>query len=110
MFILKTLIEDNKKKIFNLNNNGNHLRDFTSIKDVVIITDKIIKKKFYKNEIYNICSNNPQLIKKVFELIQKNYRSIKFKNVRKNNADVLDTHGDNSKIKKRFKNKKIPSF
>ena len=48
MFILKTLIEDNKKKIFNLNNNGNHLRDFTSIKDVVIITDKIIKKNSIK--------------------------------------------------------------
>ncbi len=110
MFILKTLIEDNKKKIFNLNNNGNHLRDFTSIKDVVIITDKIIKKKFYKNEIYNICSNNPQLIKKVFELIQKNYRSIKFKNVRKNNADVLDTHGDNSKIKKDLKIRKFQVF
>ena len=45
MFILKTLI-GNDKKIFNLNNNGNHLRDFTSIKDVIKIFDKIIKKKF----------------------------------------------------------------
>ena len=110
MFILKTLIEDSKKKSFNLNNNGNHLRDFTSIKDVVIITNKIIKKKFYKNEIYNICSNNPQLIKKVFELIQKNYGFINYKNVQKNKADVLDTHGDNSKIKKDLKISKFQVF
>ena len=62
MNILKTLIGNDKKKIFNLNNNGNHLRDFTSIKDVIKIFDKIIKE-IYGNKIYNICSNNPQLIK-----------------------------------------------
>ena len=71
MFILKTLIGKDKKKIFNLNNNGNHLRDFTSIKDVVKICDKIINKKLLKNKIYNICSNNPQLIKRVLTYIQK---------------------------------------
>ncbi len=48
MFILKTLIGNEKKKIFYLNNNGNHLRDFTSIKDVLKICDKIIKKKIFK--------------------------------------------------------------
>ena len=43
MFILKTLA-GHDKKIFYLNNNGNHLRDFTSIKDVIKILEKIIKK------------------------------------------------------------------
>ena len=40
MFILKALSQSYKKKIFKLNNNGNHLRDFTSIKDVIKILSK----------------------------------------------------------------------
>ena len=82
MFILKTLIRNDKGKIFHLNNNGNHLRDFTSIKDVIKILNKIIKK-FLRNEIYNICSNNPQLIKK-FTSIQKNtdISNIKIKKIK----------------------------
>ncbi len=110
MFILKTLIGNDKKKIFYLNNNGNHLRDFTSIKDVIKICDKIIKKKFLKNEIYNICSNNPQLIKRVFTYIKKECGNIKYKNIKKNKADVLNTHGDNSKIKRDFKIDKFQNF
>mgnify|MGYP001156907712 CR=1 FL=1 len=110
MFILKTLIGNEKKKIFYLNNNGNHLRDFTSIKDVLKICDKIIKKKFLNNEIYNVCSNNPQLIKRVLTYIQKEYGNIKYKNIKKNKADVLNTHGDNSKIKKDFKIDKFQNF
>jgi len=103
MFILKALIQSYKKKIFKLNNNGNHLRDFTSIKDVIKILSKIIKKKFKKNEIFNVCSNNPQNMKKVFDLIQREYGLINHKNIKKNKADVLNTHGDNSKIKKLLK-------
>jgi len=110
MFILKTLIGNDKKRIFYLNNNGNHLRDFTSIKDVIKICDKIIKKKFLKNEIYNICSNNPQLIKRVFTYIKKECGNIKYKNIKKNKADVLNTHGDNSKIKRDFKIDKFQNF
>ncbi len=110
MFILKTLIGNDKKKVFNLNNNGNHLRDFTSIKDVIKIFDKIIKKKFMGNKIYNICSNNPQLIKRVFASIQKEIGPIKYKNIKKNKADVLNTHGDNLKIKKDLKFNKFQNF
>ena len=51
------------------------------------------------NKIYNICSNNPQLIKRVFASIQKEIGPIKYKNIKKNKADVLNTHGDNLKIK-----------
>ena len=110
MFILKTLIENDKNKIFYLNNHGNHLRDFTSIKDVIKICTKIFYKKFSNNKIYNVCSNNPQKIKKVFELIQKEYGNIKYKNIEKNNADVLNTHGDNSFIKKDIKIKRFENF
>ena len=55
MFILKTLIENDKNKTFYLNNHGNHLRDFTSIKDVIKICTKIFYKKFSNNKIYNVC-------------------------------------------------------
>ena len=110
MFILKTLISNDNKKIFYLNNNGNHLRDFTSIKDVIKILNKIVNKKFRKNEIYNICSNNPQLIKKVLNSIQKKCGRIKYKNIKKNRADVLNTHGDNSKIKKDLRLNQFQNF
>ncbi len=110
MFILKILVGNDKKKIFHLNNNGNHLRDFTSIKDVIKICDRIIKKKFKKNKTYNICSNNPQLIKRVFTYIQKECGSIKYKNIKKNKADVLNTHGDNSRIKRDLKYNKFQKF
>ncbi len=110
MFILKALIQSYKKKIFKLNNNGNHLRDFTSIKDVIKILSKIVKKKFKKNEIFNVCSNNPQNMKKVFDLIQREYGLINYKNIKKNKADVLNTHGDNSKIKKLSKIKKFQNL
>ena len=41
MFILKVLDCHYKKKKFNLNNYGNHLRDYTSIKDVLKILMRI---------------------------------------------------------------------
>ena len=110
MFILKALSAKNKKKKFYLNNNGNHLRDFTSVKDVIKICSKIVNKKFSKNNIYNICSNNPQLIKEVSEKISKLSGDINFVNIKKHKADVLNTHGDNSKIKKDIKFKKFQNF
>ena len=51
MFILKVLSYHNKRKKFNLNNEGNHLRDFTSINDVVKILMRIINKKTKKKYI-----------------------------------------------------------
>ena len=62
------------------------------------------------NKIYNICSNNPQLIKRVFASIQKEIGPIKYKNIKKNKADVLNTHGDNLKIKKDLKFNKFQNF
>ena len=110
MFILKMLIENNKKKIFHLNNNGNHLRDFTSIKDVVKICSKIINKYFRNNKVYNVCSNNPQSIKKVLNLIQEQHGKIKFINIKKNKADVMNTHGNNTLIKKELRIKRFQDF
>ena len=48
----------------------NHFFSRIHVEDIANILFKSLDN-FKNNEIYNICSNNPQLIKKVFELIQK---------------------------------------
>ena len=110
MFILKVLQSNHKNNIFYLNNHGQHLRDFTSIKDVVKICKKLIFKKFKKNEIYNVCSNKPILVKNVLNKIEQKIGKIKYKNIKKNPADVLNTHGENKKIKKHLNLKKFYDF
>lgn len=110
MFILKVLSYHNKRKKFNLNNEGNHLRDFTSINDVVKILMRIINKKTKKNDIYNICSNRPFLIKNVLINLEKKIGKINFKSINKNSADVLNTHGNNSKILKKYNLLKFSNF
>ena len=47
---------------------------------------------------------------KSFDLIQREYGSINYQNIKKNKADVLNTHGDNSKIKKLSKIKNFQKF
>ena len=110
MFILKVLDCHYKKKKFNLNNDGNHLRDFTSIKDVLKILMRIINTKTKNNNIYNVCSNRPFLIRKVLSQIEKKIGKINFRNIKKNSADVLNTHGDNRKILKKYKITKFSNF
>ena len=110
MFILKVLKTHSKKKYFHLNNKGNHLRDFTSINDVVKILTQILNKKTKKNNIYNICSNRPLLINNVLAQIEKKVGKIKIKNVNRNSADVLNTHGDNKKILKEANSFKLSNF
>ncbi len=110
MFLLKIFDSIYNKKVFELNNFGNHERDFTYIDDVIDILVIMMKKKFKKtNNIFNICSNRPQNIMKLTDYIYKNIGKFKFKKIIKHNADVLKTHGNNSKIlgiigKKKFKN------
>ena len=99
MFMLKLFKAHLTKKIFYLNNYGNHLRDFTYIDDVVKAVEKIIKKSFNKHEIFNICSNNPINIYDVVKNFNKNYK-VKIKLVKIHKADILKTHGSNKKLKK----------
>ena len=97
----------NKKKIFYLNNFGNHTRDFTYIKDVCEIMFKFLSKKNNKNhQIFNICSNNPIKITTVLQMMNSNFeKKPQIKKRKFQLADVKKTHGDNIKIKK-FINKK----
>ncbi len=94
--ILKAFFTGNK---FKLNNNGNHFRDFTYIDDVINIIFLIFKKeKKFKNEIFNICSKNTVLIKKLIYNLKK-IINIKYTNISKNKLDMYKTNGDNKKIK-----------
>lgn len=99
MFMLKLFKAHLTKKVFYLNNYGNHLRDFTYIGDVVKAVEKLIKKKFNHHEVFNICSNNPINIYDVVKKFDKDYK-VKIKLVEMHKADILKTHGSNQKLKK----------
>jgi len=91
----------NKKKIFFLNNFGNHTRDFTYITDVCEIMFKLLKKKIYeKHQVFNICSNKPIKITTILKYINLNFSlKPKIKKRKFQLADVKKTHGQNKKIK-----------
>ncbi len=100
MLIIKFLLAAKKNKSFYLYNNGNHFRDFTYINDVVKILLKLNKIKIKKNFVVNVCSNNPV---NILELIKKMNSKIKFKKIiysKKNNYEIIKTHGDNNKLTK----------
>ena len=100
MMILKLLSYMKKDKTFELNNSGYHYRDFTYIKDVIKILIKISNIKFFKYDVYNICSSRPIFIKNVINEF-KNFTNFKLiKNVKKNKLDVYKTFGDNSRLRK----------
>ena len=87
-----------KKRVFYLNNKGNHYRDFTYIKDVIAILLKLRRKKIKNHQIYNICSNNPVGLKKVINFISQHVPKTKIILRDKQLADIYKTHGSNKKI------------
>jgi len=110
MLILKYLDYAKKNKTFYLNNSGNHWRDFTYIEDVIKILTKLMNKNFTDNEIYNVCSNKPILIKNLVSYLQKKTKFNKIKNVSSNKLEVLKTHGKNLKLKKKIKFSNYSNF
>ena len=112
MFIFSLLKAAKEKKIYYLNNYGNHVRDFTHIDDVITIINKLIAKKINKNfQIFNICSNDPIKMNVLISEMQ-NYIKNKaiIKRVGHNKVEVFKTHGDNSKIKKYLNIKKFKNI
>ena len=63
MLIIK-MLNSMVQKYFELNNSGDHYRDFTYINDVVRILVKLISVKKFNYKVYNICSSRPIFIKK----------------------------------------------
>jgi len=112
MLIFSFLKSAKEQKIYYLNDYGNHVRDFTHIDDVLIIINKLIKKKInQKFQIFNICSNNPIKINFLISRMQ-NYLIKKaiIKKVHHNKVEVFKTHGDNSKIKEYLKIRKFKNI
>ena len=109
MFLFKLFKNSFNKKVFELNNYGNHDRDFTYIKDVNIIIEKLIYIKSQKHTILNICSNSPVNILKIIKTFKKKI-FVRVKYIRKHQADILKTHGNNLKVKKLTKYIKFSKF
>ena len=109
MFMLKLFKATITKNFFDLNNFGNHLRDFTYIDDVVKCMYKLIYKNFTKHEIFNICSNKPINIYDVIKNFKKKNK-IKLRLTKLHKADVLKTHGDNKKLLRYFPQMKFSNF
>ena len=105
MSIFKIIDCSFRKKIFYLNNFGNHDRDFTYIQDV---TNSILKLKNKKgiHEIYNVCSNKPINLKQLLIIINKFISLPKIIKRPMQKADVKKTHGSNLKILKNTNFKK----
>ena len=102
MFMMKLFKSQTTNKIFYLNNYGNHLRDFTYIKDACKILKKLIYTKLKnKHLIINICSNKPlkltNIINKINQLTMNKPR-IKKRSMQR--ADIYKTHGDNGLVKR----------
>ena len=110
MFIFKILNAHMNKKNFYLNNFGNHERDFTYIKDIVILLEKFLKREKFKHKIFNICSSRPINIRTLCLYLKKKLNIKKIIEVKKNNYDVNKTHGDNKLIKQYFKIRRFTKF
>jgi UDP-glucuronate 4-epimerase len=95
-----------------LYNFGNHVRDFTYVGDVVNILYLLLKnhKKLKDFDILNICSNNPINLKQIVLFMKKNKINPKIKKVTLQKADILKTHGDNSKLLKYIKYTKFSNW
>ena len=75
MFFFKLFKSIFDEKYFNLNNNGNHDRDFTHIDDACEILIKLMKTKISRNfDVFIICSNNPVNIKIINHLKNLNIK------------------------------------
>ena len=100
MFYLKYLMYNFKDKIINVNNYGNHFRDFTYIGDVIEMLVKMLNVRVKSNhDVFNICSNNPIPLMKMIRFLDfLSNKKCKIKKTKFVKVDVLKTHGDNKKI------------
>ena len=99
MLILKFFKTALKKQVFKMNNNGNYFRDFTYIEDVnKSLYGLMLKEKFKKHCVYNICSGKPLRVSRVISLMSSlvNYKKIKMN--KHNKVEVFKTFGNNRKI------------
>ena len=109
MMMMKYINAHFKKRSFQLNNFGKHTRDFTYIGDVVKILYLLIKKhnKLKSLDVLNICSNKPIKLDKIIKLMRSKNIKPFINKIPLQKADILKTHGSNSKVLKITKFKKF---
>lgn len=112
MMIIKFINCFYKKEIFKLYNFGNHVRDFTYVGDAIEIMYLLLKKhnRLKNFEIFNICSNKPVKLKDIVKFLKKNNINPKIKKINLQQADILKTHGNNSKLLKTVKFNKFSDW
>ncbi len=90
-----------KSKHIYLYNNGDHIRDFTYVDDVVNAISKIIRKPSQRKnpyEVYNVGCSKPNSLKSFLQIIEKNTKikaKIKYLGLQRG-----DTHKTHASIKK----------
>jgi len=98
MFKFTELINKNKK--IDIYNNGNHIRDFTYISNIVNPLIKILTKKRKKlYEVYNLASSKPERLKKYINELEKSFGKKAKKNyIKLQIGDVLKTAASTKKL------------
>ncbi len=96
----------NRKKI-ELFNNGNHIRDFSYIDDVVTYILLLLKKPSKEKipfQIFNVGNGKPRKLVEYIKIIEKNLKiKSKTKNLPLQKGDMKKTHSDIKKIKNKTK-------
>ena len=95
----------NEKEVM-LFNNGNHIRDFTYIDDVVDAIEQLLKKPSKEkipSDIFNIASSKPERLKKFIELLEKELgKKAKVKKLKLQIGDIYKTHASISQLKSKI--------
>ena len=85
-------------------NNGNHIRDFTYIDDVVnsiLLLDKNFKKINSKFEIFNIGASMPVSLKNFIKIIESHLdKKAKINKIKFQKGDVIGTRASILKLKR----------
>ena len=96
MLLIKIFEAIRKNQKIQINNYGNHYRDFTYIGDVKKIIYALFNKKIVGNNIYNICSSKPINILDICKNFKN--KNLKIRKIGKHSADVLKTYGSNKRL------------
>lgn len=111
MLIYKLLNSYKNNKIFYLNNNGNHTRDFTFIDDATFIIYKLLTfKVINQHEIFNISNTRRIKLLKLINLINREGITPKIVKRGFQKGDIKNACGSNKKIKTFLKRYKFTPF
>jgi len=95
MFMYKLLDAINEGKSVDIYNNGDHIRDFTFIDDIVRGIISSYENNTKGSKIYNLGNNMPVELMKVVEILEKNMdKSVKKNYLPMQKGDVYKTYAD----------------